>query len=296
MKFLAAFPRLALPAWTAALFPPIIVAGRVQKIQGQKATAMDLTRFNPTGRFSDLADLYARHRPDYPAGAVDRVIERGGLAGDALLVDVGCGTGISSRQFAERGVRVLGVEPNDSMRARARQVAPRAGPAPEYRPGRAEATGLPDGVAQVVLAAQAFHWFDAHEALKEFDRVLRRGGWVALMWNERDESDPCTAAYGAVIRTAPEAASVEGPRARAGEVLLHSPLFESGERVCFPHTQELDEGEVLGRAFSASYAPREPGAAEAFARGLREVFARFESGGRVVLRYETALYLARRKG
>src|SRR5918912_4461776 len=113
---------------------------------------MDPTRFNPTGRFSDLADLYPRHRPDYPAGAVDRVIERGGLAGDALLVDVGCGTGISSRQFAARGVRVLGIEPNDEMRARAEKVPPGPGPAPEYRRGRAEQTGLPGGVAQVVLA------------------------------------------------------------------------------------------------------------------------------------------------
>src|SRR5207248_3252092 len=138
------------------------------------------------------------------------------------------------------------------------RVPPRAGPLPEYRPGRAEETGLPGEVAQVVLSAQAFHWFDAPAALKEFHRVLRPGGWVALMWNERDESDPCTAAYGAVIRTAPDASAVEGPRARAGEVLLHSPLFESGERVCFRHAQELGEGELLGRAFSASYAPREP--------------------------------------
>jgi hypothetical protein len=98
------------------------------------------------------------------------------------------------------------------------------------------------------------------------------------------------------VRTAPEAAEVEGPRARAGLALLESPLFEAGERLRFGHGQELDEEGLLGRAFSASYAPREPAVAERFAEQLREVFARFARQGRVTVRYETTVYLARRKG
>jgi SAM-dependent methyltransferase len=255
----------------------------------------DVARHDPTGRFSGLADVYARHRPGYPDAALDLIVQRGGLAGDALLVDVGCGTGISSRAFAARGVRVVGIEPNDDMRAKAEAAdAPPGGPPPVYRKGVAEATGLPDGTAQVVLAAQAFHWFDPPAALAEFRRVLRPGGWVALMWNERDESDPCTAAYGQVIRTAPETAAVEGPRGQAGRALLHSPLFTAAGCVTFRHGQELDEEGVLGRAFSASYAPRDPAAAGAFADALRAVFARFRADGRVVLRYETSVYLARK--
>jgi len=161
--------------------------------------------------------------------------------------------------------------------------------------GTAEATGLDDGCAAAVLAAQAFHWFDAPAALREFHRILRPGGWVALMWNERDGRDPCTAAYGEVMRTGPDAAAVEGPRMRAGEVLLHSPLFVEAHKVTFAHEQAVDEAGLLGRAFSASYAPREPAAAEAFAARLRDVFARFQRDGRVVLRYETSVYLGKRE-
>jgi hypothetical protein len=115
------------------------------------------------------------------------------------------------------------------------------------------------------------------------------------MWNERDEADAFTAAYGAVIRTAPEAAAVEGPRARGGEVLLVHPLFEQQERVRFSHRQELDEEGMLGRAFSASYAPRHPAAVEAFAAALRAVFTAHERDGRVILCYESTVYCGRRK-
>jgi SAM-dependent methyltransferase len=256
----------------------------------------DLSRCNPADRFSGLADSYARYRPTYPAAAIDLIVARCGLGPRSLLVDVGCGTGISARLFAERGVPVVGLEPNADMRRRAAaESLPPGAPPPDYREGRAEATGLPDGAADVVLAAQAFHWFDAGAALREFHRVLKPAGWVALMWNERDNSDPFTAAYGNVIRTAPGAAAVEVPRGRAGEPLLTHPLFQDAERLLFANEQELDEDGLLGRSFSASYAPREPAVAAAFAAALRQVFGRSQRGGRVALRYETSLYLARRR-
>lgn len=251
----------------------------------------DLSRYNPTGRFTGLSDLYAKYRPGYPDEALDFIIERRGLDGATTLVDVGCGTGISSRLFAARGVPVIGIEPNDEMRACAEAAAAPSGPAPVYRAGRAEATGLPDGVGAAVLSAQAFHWFDAEPTLREFHRILRPGGHVALMWNERDDSDACTAAYTAVVRTAPENAALEGSRGQAGQPLLNSPLFDDGSRTVFRNHQELDEEGALGRTFSASWAPREPAAAEAFADALRRFFADWQRDGRVVLRYETTIYL-----
>jgi SAM-dependent methyltransferase len=259
----------------------------------------DLTRLDPTGRFSGLAETYARHRPDYPEAALDLILAQvawdGGEGEPPLLVDVGSGTGISARQFARRGVRVIGVEPNEAMRQKAEREPIADFPPPEYRPGTAEDTGLPAGAADLVVAAQAFHWFDPERALAEFARILRPGGVVALMWNERDEADAFTAAYGVVMRTGPDAPLLEGGRVRAGEMLGDNPLFAGYRREEFSHGQELDEEGVLGRAFSASYAPREPEAAARFADRLRDAFARHQRDGRVVLRYRTTVHLALRK-
>jgi SAM-dependent methyltransferase len=243
-----------------------------------------------------LADVYAKCRPSYPDEAIDFIMVHCGLRPGATLVDVGSGTGISSRLFAQRGVQVIGLEPNPDMRRRASAEAfPPESPPPRYLEGRAEATGLADGVADVVLTAQAFHWFEPETTLREFQRILKAGAWVVLMWNERDETDPFTAAYGAVIRSAPDAAAVEVPRGRAGEVLLSHPLFQDAERRLFRNEQVLDEEALLGRAFSASYAPKETTAREVFAAKLRDVFAQHQQGGEVVLRYETSVYVARRR-
>jgi SAM-dependent methyltransferase len=254
----------------------------------------ELSRFNPTGRFSGLAELYAKCRPDYPAEAVEFILSRCELTPGARLVDVGCGTGISARLFARHGLAVIGIEPNAEMRRQAEaEPLPAGVPVPSYREGTAEATGLPDGWADAVLAAQAFHWFEPPAALGEFQRILRPEGWAVLLWNERDTSDPFTAAYGAVVGGSREAAAIEGPRRRAGTPLLESPLFEDARRDLFHHAQEMDLQGLLGRAFSASYAPREPDRIEQFAADLQAVFSRFEQNGKVTLRYETSVYTAR---
>src|SRR5207249_1176844 len=132
----------------------------------------ELSRSNPTGRFTGLADSYAKYRPGYPIAAIDFVVRRCRLAKDFILVDVGCGTGISSRLFAERHLCVIGLEPNAEMRTAAKAGPVSANcPRPTYRDGRAEATGLPDQSADAVLAAQAFHWFEPETALREFHRI-----------------------------------------------------------------------------------------------------------------------------
>ncbi len=154
-------------------------------------------------RFTGLAEAYDRYRPRYPVAAIAAVLADGPVPSD--VVDVGAGTGISTRALARAGARTIAIEPNAEMRA----VALAHGL--DARDGRADRTGLPDACADVVAAFQAFHWFTNAEAIAEFERLARPGGRVALVWNERDtRNDPFTAAVREIERRFAEDGKLAG--------------------------------------------------------------------------------------
>jgi ubiquinone/menaquinone biosynthesis C-methylase UbiE len=257
----------------------------------------------PTERFSGLAKLYASARPSYPAEAIEFIIEHCRLAPGASMIDIGCGTGISTRLFAERGLAVTGIEPNDDMRSTAiAHDEDNAGSTqyrhsrPRYLKGTAEDTGLEDACADSVLSAQAFHWFDAASALAEFHRILKPGGFAILMWNERDENaDLFTRGYGDLLRMTPETKAVEMKRGSAGLPLLTSPLFQKREKNIFTNWQEMDEAGLLDRAFSASYAPKSGEAQKNLEAGLKKLFHRHQHDGLVTLVYETSVFTGQKR-
>ena len=211
------------------------------------------------------------------------------------MLDVGCGTGISTRLFAQRDLRLIGIEPNDDMRAKAESDRSGFAHTPTYLKATAEQTSLNADSANIVLCAQAFHWFNQEVCLTEFHRILKTPGYVALMWNERDEADPFTRTYGDTLREWPETKSVEVPRRKAGQALLDCELFEDRKRYNFYNHQVVDEAGMLGRAFSASYAPREKVERKNAEDALKKVFAQFAENGQVIFRYETSVYLGTKK-
>lgn len=251
----------------------------------------DLSKHNPTNRFSGLAEVYAKCRPSYPAETITFIVHHCGLTRDSTVVDIGAGTGISSRLMAGQGPTVIGIEPNDDMRTQAERESIDV-ESLSYLKGTAEETLLLDKVADVVLCAQAFHWFRPEESLAEFKRILKPGGWVVLMWNERDESDRFTKAYGDLLRQLPDTLSVEVPRGRAGQALLDSKIFSKQQLKEFHgNKQVVDADGLIGRAFSASYAPKGAMESEQFTMKLRQLFKEFQQDGKVSLRYQTNLYI-----
>ena len=137
------------------------------------------------GDYSALAGDYARFRPGYApqvATAILSYVGRDAASIDAA--DVGAGTGIWARMLAARGLRsVVAVEPNDDMRAQGIETS--RGTGIVWRKGSAEATGLPDGSADLVSMASSLHWADFDKACDEFRRILRPRGVFAALWNPR---------------------------------------------------------------------------------------------------------------
>ncbi|MGK7900825.1 MAG: class I SAM-dependent methyltransferase [Hormoscilla sp.] len=243
-----------------------------------------LHQMNPLDRFSDRAADYVKYRPSYPAGAIDRILQ--GLD-RPVAADIGAGTGIASRLLADRGVRVLAIEPNGAMR-----TAAAAYPLVEFRDGTAEATLLPDASADLVVCCQAFHWFNPELCLPEFRRILKETGRLALMWYDLDRSDPFTRSYRESIRVASSDHPAE-KRVFSAAALLNSPLFGNCRCHNFSYKQELDLGGLIGRTQSISYLPRTGTVYKQLVSDLQRLHGNWvDARGMIYLLYRTMLYLA----
>lgn len=238
-----------------------------------RAEHVPLSAMNPTTRFTDRVDDYVRFRPSYPAAVIDAVLD--GLIptnGRTLrAVDLGAGTGICSRLLAARGVRVIAVEPNDAMRAAGEAVADAN---IQWRGASAESSGVPDGWADLVIAAQAWHWFDPAPTGVEVLRILRPGGLLAVVWNTDDDTDGGTNAFRAAVQSHATTQRVHQEMVDAGAIpRLGGPWRSTSVREeRFPHVQRLTLEGLLGRARSASYAPKETASLASMERALRAVF------------------------
>ena len=189
--------------------------------------------------FARVADAYERARPGYPADA--------GLwlAGETPcdVVDLGAGTGKLTRSLAALGHHVIAVEPLGEMLDLLRVAVPGA----TAVVGSAESMPLPDGAADVVACAQAFHWFDHGPALEEIARVLRPGGRIALVWNVRDERVPWVSELSdAMVGRTGVDRGAAGPIEQSG---LYGPV----EHATFEHTQTVDGEALRALVLSRSY-------------------------------------------
>lgn len=243
----------------------------------------DEQRRGPATAFALVADSYERGRPGYPEEAVRW------LAGDEPcdVVDLGAGTGKLTRSLVALGHRVTAIEPLPEML----ELIPTAAPGASAILGSAEVIPLPDSYADVVTAAQAFHWFDHPVALPEIARVLRPGGRLGLVWNTRDDREPWVAELSATIGSE----SIE--RTDALEPIEASGLFEPVERETFTWTQRLDRAKLRDLVLSRSYcAARTPLEREAILTEVAALFDEHATGGEIELPYLTECYRTTKKG
>jgi SAM-dependent methyltransferase len=232
--------------------------------------------FDGVDRFADRAEVYARGRPSYPPEAIAFV------APDphSRIVDVGAGTGISTRLL-----HAIGVDPG--------LVMMRAGGDVPMIAGRAEALPLRDRCADVVTSFNAFHWFQPEAFFAEARRVLKASGHLALVWNDWDLDDDFTREFVRIMRS--EAGDYP-KEDRAAEVapLFATKLFAVIEHRGFPNEHALDLPTLRLRLQSMSYIPREGPVWEALDTALTSLHRRFtDEAGIVRHRYTTNVFLAR---
>jgi SAM-dependent methyltransferase len=198
-----------------------------------------------TAGYARSVEAYQRGRPGYPRAALDFLAARLRLARGRMVVDLAAGTGKLTRPLLATGAEVVAVEPVAEMRA----VLPGAARGVD---GTAEAMPLPDGSADAVTVAQAFHWFDGGAALAEIHRVLRPGGALALVWNRRRMDEPLNQAIDQLI--APHRGHASAFHTGAWRAAFErTKLFGPFEERVFPNEQSLDADGLVDRIASVSF-------------------------------------------
>jgi SAM-dependent methyltransferase len=248
---------------------------------------------NATSRFSDRVENYVRYRPGYPLEVIQELKSECGLMASDVVADIASGTGIWTRMLLENGNPVFGVEPNAEMRQAGERLL---AVFPKFTSvvGTAEATTLADHSVDFVTSAQAAHWFDRVRARCEFVRILKPGGWLVLLWNERvTDSTAFLRDYEQLLLTYGtdyQDIRHEHTTSAVNEFFDPAPFQER----TFAMRQEFDYAGVEGRLLSSSYAPGagHPRHADML-RELRRVFEANAIEGRAVFEYKTRLYFGR---
>lgn len=252
---------------------------------------------DPTTRFSDRVDNYVKYRPGYPAAILDLLGREADWSEHSIVADVGSGTGILTEMFLKAGNEVCAVEPNREMRMAAERLL--AGyPRLQSVDGTAEQTGLADGSVDLITAGQAFHWFNPARAKIEFQRILRPGGAVALIWNKRlTTTSAFLVAYEAfLMQHGTDYKDVD--HTRISEVML-TEFFRPGSFTyhSFFNRQVFDREGLRGRLLSSSYVPAAGQAGyQPMLEDLDALFETHQDDGHVFFDYDANVYLGRFEG
>ena len=242
----------------------------------------------PKKRFSSRVENYIKYRPSYPLKIINFLKEERILAKDTVIADIGSGTGILTKLFLDNGNQVYGIEPNKDMRDAAEKNLQ------EYTnfsslEGSAESTGLKEDCINLIIAGQAFHWFDVRGAKREFKRILKPNGNVALIWNNRGKtgSDFDISYENFILKYGTDYKEV-----RKNEKNVD--LFFNYQKETFYNFQELDFTSFKGRVLSSSYIPLADNPVfPKMILELEDLFNKHQRNGIIRIEYDTEVYLGK---
>jgi SAM-dependent methyltransferase len=244
-----------------------------------------------TTRFSDRVENYIKYRPSYPKEIISYFLNEGILKSGYSIADIGSGTGISTEIFLKENYDVIGVEPNKDMREAAERLLL------DYKnfksvDGTAEQTGLPNESIDLIICAQAFHWFDIEKARKEFKRILKKDRYTSLIWNVRKEDTDFLKDYEGLLQKFGTDYKDVKHNNITNDVILKFFGNQMDLKV-FYNVQMFDFEGLKGRLLSSSYAPNENDSnSPSMLDSLKKVFEKHQVNGKVAFEYDTAVYSA----
>ena len=247
-------------------------------------------------RFSDRVENYIKYRPDYPVEIITFLNQEGLLKPESVIADIGSGTGISTELFLKQHHVVYGIEPNKEMREAAERLLV------NYKnfksiSGTAESTTLSSNSIDLIAAGQAFHWFDKTKSKAEFERILKPGGNVVLIWNDRRTNNtPFLKSYEECIKKF--AIDYDQVNHKNIDHKIFDGFYGAGNYKIqsFDHFQYFDFEGLKGRLLSSSYIPTEGHADfNNMINALKKIVEQFQENGKVTIEYDTKIYYGKLK-
>ena len=224
---------------------------------------------------------YVNYLPSYSPKYIDYLVEQGRITEDLSVADIGAGAGILSRLIATHVKRVLAVEPDENMR-QAAKVYCQDTENITFICGTAETTGLDSDSVDLITTGQAFHYFHIDETLKEFKRILKSEGKVAIAWHRRATDYPFGQEFEALLRQyCPDYKGTTGAKWPAGQ------FYKKGvfEYRTFTNNRSIDLETLMGYALSMPFSPvKSAPCFSGFVENLTAIYDKHADHGKLELR------------
>lgn len=242
-------------------------------------------------RFSSRVENYIKYRPGYPDEIIATLQLEIGLMPNDVIADIGSGTGFSAKLFLEHGNTVYGIEPNEPMRKAAEGLLS------EYvnfisMHGSSEDTNLPDNSIDLIVCAQAFHWFDRAKTKTEFQRITNKGAHLCLIWNDRKETEAFQQDYEKLIQEFATDYNEISHRNISLNIIEDFYAPNTFKKFILSYEQQFNLEGLIGRVISSSYMPNEDD--DNFPQlknAIIQLFDKYKQNEIITFAYNTILYI-----
>lgn len=242
-------------------------------------------------RFFNKAEKYELYRPSYTEESIEKIFDLCRIvpSNEAKVADIGAGTGKFTQLLLDKGFIVYAIEPNEEMRIIADKKFK------DYDNFHsidkvAEDTSLENNSISIITVAQAFHYFDLDKTKKEFKRILKPQGKVALLWNFRLRDSEFIKEYENIIYGL-HSNKVKPTHAQDNMTdELFKNFFTNYEIANISNSQEFDFESLWGRTLSNNHMPNENESEYLqLYDSIKKLFDKYEQNGKILFQYRTQI-------
>ena len=236
---------------------------------------------------------YSKYRPTYPTELFDFLSKEYNIK-NKIIVELGAGTGKFSKIASSYCKQIYYVEPNIDMINKGKEYCNDCTNI-VYINKSAESTGLPENLADIVLAVQSFHWFDKQKLKQEVNKILKPDGDFAIVWNNwEDENNEFSKVYFKYIST--WNTKLTGKTYQHKNVDDRKKFFKNSQykTYTFIHAKDYTLDMLIGLTKSLSYAPKEDSEYyEEFINGIITIFNKYKKNDIVRFDFHTEMFIGK---